>query len=372
MDDQNTLLELYKLEGATALEIATQALPIMISSTSEAVSIKCYEMLKNSLASLDLSIFNNYLSQASSCLSSPNVQLVRLGIDLVQNAIKRNIDVDDILQIDQSIITNLARCLSLDDGKIASKASLTLFNLLNGAQIYTHINSVALEFHLLLKANKSVAFRAMEFLSRLASQSVSIYNLLNKHGLVFHLKDLPDDGDILAALNTVELYILICEDVEAHGKSVLEHSGVLPKLLSKLEQPEDDVFQSLLKCAIIKFWGFFFQGKIAVAKSADVLQALTNCMQESDEVQNAVVCAVARIGSSVPGLVILSETPLLTDAVMHRTRYSVGDTKTICLKTVAVLLDKNPSPDIDIESITKSIFKSMGTAILNISYQPNQ
>jgi hypothetical protein len=154
-----------------------------------------------------------------------------------------------------------------------------------------------------------------------------------------------------------------------NGEKLLEKMGVTEKMSNLLL---DKSINRQMKIGVIKFWGYFLFNQSSNLNHFDkvtILNGIETAMEESVEILNACITAVANIGSAQEGLLALYDHQTLLQKTLEYSKNASGDSKASCLAAICCLLNHQSSKDIDIPSMTSEIFRKICNMYYNISSQ---
>ncbi|KAJ3299403.1 hypothetical protein HK104_009005 [Borealophlyctis nickersoniae] len=294
----------------------------------------------------------------------PNASVRKLVLSAVSKAAQSEDAV--LLLVASDVFPALLECLSFADievGEITARILVEVAKYHTGFQALFGDTSVSI-LSQLTGGDDVVKFRVYDLVARVSSTSDEALGLAQRSGLLqLMIEDLESD-DILTALNIIELFSKLIEtDV---GLSFLETAGVLPQLVSVLqEEAVDDVSAVLYRCGVIKFFGRLAVHQPEALKSAqgkyNIFGLLDRQLESpSRELKEAALVAIGNIGSTCTGLRSLDAQNALLASFTDTYRSSAGPTKIIAMQSLSYLLGVSEAPDNEISSITNRIYTGLG------------
>ncbi|KAJ3267038.1 hypothetical protein HDU77_006978 [Chytriomyces hyalinus] len=268
-------------------------------------------------------------------------------------------------------------CLDFADSAVASAASALLL-----ATADTHLSqlispdNVSLLTSLFHTSSDTVSLRVCELVISMAAQaSPSDMHALEATGVFESMITEPlDSTDIMKRLNTIE--ILTRLQSTTSGFQFLDRTAVLTRIsqyMRAYERANEDIDTLLSLTASIKFFA-----KLALALGANsdsalglvedaygFIQTIQTLLttEEVDvrlDVKETCLYAIGNVGSSRPGLILLSShyTQSL-DAVVEAARRGTGTIRVVACEALSCILD-NDAADARVSGESSRLFRDVG------------
>ncbi|VEN43507.1 unnamed protein product [Callosobruchus maculatus] len=178
--------------------------------------------------------------------------------------IERNIHREEVLYDmckKHNLLVGVVRCLGEDDVGVAKKAMDILSTV---GQTTTGLNTILSNeviepLQEVMVISEVVRLRVYELVINIAKESETNFHALESTGIINQILDELNNSDVLLRMNIVEL--LTHFGLTRHGFRFLETNGVLSKLFSLIDNPNDLLNIQLCEPGILRFFGNMAQKK---------------------------------------------------------------------------------------------------------------
>ncbi|KAI9100566.1 26S proteasome non-ATPase regulatory subunit 5 [Phlyctochytrium arcticum] len=294
-------------------------------------------------------------------LESDDVVFQNLAVSILEKATRTEDDLKVL--ITAPYFPNLIQLLASPHLRTAQHVADLLFQIASHPTGLLALlqDPILTDLQDLLTHSQTVKYRIYDLLIRISTISDATLSQIHHVGVINSLVEELRGRDVLGRLNAVQTFSEMARSEE--GCQFMDRIGVIDRLLDNLINctPDDmDVDQVLVVRAIIEFLGrlghekpTFFE---SIQSSRNVLRVLNRLMDDEfdsqRDIQDAVMDALGQIGSTIPGLNLLSTHEILSH-FLSQVQSSSGDRRPAHLSHLSNLLI--PSS----EELTQSVWSRL-------------
>ncbi|CAH1967118.1 unnamed protein product [Acanthoscelides obtectus] len=187
-------------------------------------------------------------------LNHPFTEVKLMALKEIERNIRREEVLTDMCK-KHTLLVGVVRCLGDDDVGVAKKAIdiLTIVGLTASGLNAILSNQVIEPLQEVMAISEVVRLRVYELVINIAKESETNFHALESTGIINQILEELNNSDVLLRMNIVEL--LTHFGLTRHGYRFLESSGVLTKLFSLIDVPNDLLNVQLCEPGILKFFG---------------------------------------------------------------------------------------------------------------------